>query len=281
MINCGYHRPLLDNLTVLKYNNDKTNKIKKGEFMSVEVLLNHIKNAENEYKVFMGIDSFPTYKIQFKEASVAVAKTNGFESAATAFYKPDSSTHILQVCTNLLMTKELLFHEFTHILDSEIYAKGNKIRYFGLSGFTEYHASQVELMKALGKDSVANRSPFSTETIIDAFSGIRSVHQYFLEKQQFAIDLFSTNGFPANLVILKTAVGVLFNYFGLRSICEMFATNYFEEENNETFLQFIPQSIFNRLNNEMHGWLGIEKIEACMEAYIEIMMGLINKYNLS
>lgn len=249
--------------------------------MSTESLLTQIKSAENEYKAFMGIQEFPTYETQFKEVSLVKARKTGFESPATSFYKPDSSKHILQVCTNLLITKEVLFHEFTHILDAEVYAKGDKIRYCWLSGFTEYHASQIELMKALGATSVVDAVPFSKGTIIDTFFGAKSVDQYVVGKQKLAIDLFSTNKFSTNLAILKTAMGVLYNYLGLRSICEMFATDYSEIENNATFLKFIPQELFNRLSDEMHGWLNEDKIEASMEVYKKITWGLICSYNLS
>ena len=43
----------------------------------------------------------------------------------------------------------IVFHEFTHILDTEMYAKQDSWKYMALSGYTEYHAAQVELMICL------------------------------------------------------------------------------------------------------------------------------------
>ena len=60
----------------------------------------------------------------------------------------------------------ILFHEFTHILDAETYARGDKVKYATSSGFTEYHASQIELLKMLGANSANEHISFSTKKMV-------------------------------------------------------------------------------------------------------------------
>ena len=106
-----------------------------------------VKKLEKDYKAFMGIDSFPHYTFESKSVSLVKADNEGFESLALAKYKAETQEHTLIVADNLNIEPYILFHEFTHILDAEIYARGDKIKYATSSGFTEYHASQIELLK--------------------------------------------------------------------------------------------------------------------------------------
>ena len=105
----------------------------------------------------------------------------------------------------------------------------------GLSGYTEYHASQVELACLVGAETSKCILSFSMNKIIFTFAGNKTVLQYVKEKYQHAIDLFSRDDFPTNISTLKSAFGVLYNYWGLRSICEMYATDFVEIINNEVF----------------------------------------------
>ena len=75
-------------------------------------------------------------------------------------------------------------------------------------------------------------------------SGEKRVAQYVEEKRQHAIELFSREDFPADLNTLKSAFGVLFNYYGLRPICEMYSSDYIEKTDNAAFLRFIPTTNF-------------------------------------
>lgn len=248
--------------------------------MNKNPLIMRLKDFENDFKSFMGIEEFPTYELQTKEVSETIVAAQGFEVAAAAFYQPQYRSHTLLVSTNLILSKYLAFHEFTHILDSEMYANGDQMRYVGLSGFTEYHASQVELMQLLGANTSNQDLSFSMDTTIATFAGEKSVSEYVKGKQQHAIELFSRSDFPADINMLKSAIGVLHNYWGLRSICEMYSTDYTEEINNEAFLKFIPTQVFSIQNRLMHSYLGEEQIELSMRAYPCIIMPLIQEYKL-
>lgn len=248
--------------------------------MNKNPLITYLKGLENDFKLFMNIEKFPSYELQTKEVSETIAATQGFDVAAAAFYHPQNKSHTLLVSTNLVLSKYLAFYEFTHILDSEMYVNGDKMRYVGLSGFTEYHASQVELMQLLGASTFNQALSFSMGTIVSTFAGEKSVSEYVKGKQQHAIELFSRSDFPADINMLKSAIGVLHNYWGLRSICEMYSTDYTEEINNEAFLKFIPTQVFSIQNRLMHDYLNKEQIELSMQAYMCITMPLIQTYKL-
>lgn len=248
--------------------------------MQRDVLMKIIKDYEDEFKKFIGVNEFPAYELQTHEVSLEVADSRRYDSGAYTFYDPQSRKHTLCVSTNLIFSEYLIFHEFTHMLDSEMYAKDNEMRYVGLSGFTEYHASQVELAKMLGADTINKVPSFSIETEIETLAGVKRVSQYVEMKQQHAIDLFSRIDFPKDIETLKSAVGVLHNYFGLRSICEMYSKDYVENMNNRAFLKFISTQEFVVLNRLMHGWFDENKIDLSIKIYINIVFSLIEQFRL-
>lgn len=248
--------------------------------MKKDLLLLQLKKYEEDYKKFMDIEEFPAYKLQTREVSLSLSDMRGFEVAASTHYLPQEKQHSLLISTNLRLIKYLMFHEFTHMLDAEMYVRGDKSRYAGLSGYTEYHASQVELVQLLGANSINETEQFSMNTIIRTLAGEKTVHQYVEEKYNHAITLFSRADFPADINTLKSALGVLFNYYGLRSICEMYAVDYEEVVDNEAFIKFIPTQLFVMMNNLMHGWMDEEKIEKSILVYVNIIYPLVQEYRL-
>lgn len=239
-----------------------------------------IKKLGNEYVDFMKIDSLPAYKIQPKTVSLEKVDKNGFDSVAQSSYNCASQEHMLIYATNIDVLPYIFFHEFTHMLDSEMYVNNDKSRYAGLSGYTEYHASQVELMKLLGADSINLLPAFSMAQQVETIAGIKSVQEYLDNKKQTAIDLFSRSEFPKDIEQLKGGLGVLFNYWGQRSICRMFSNDYIEKEDNSAFLKLIPLTIFHPFNVIMTGWMGTPQIEASIKGYLSIVFDAVQKYRL-
>lgn len=229
----------------------------------------------------MGIKVFPVYELQTKEVSLAIAKSQGFDFVASTFYQSENRKHTLLASTNVDLSKYVIFHEFTHMIDSETNVKGDKMRYAGFSGFTEYHASQVELMQLLGANVVSEGISFSRDSSITTMAGEKSVYQYIIEKHEHANELFSRSDFPVNLDTLKSAFSILYNYFGLRSICEMYAIDYTEKISNEAFLKFILTQNFVALNRLMHGWLNEGKINLSINIYINTVFPLIRQFKLA
>lgn len=248
--------------------------------MNNQISKTELDEYKNQYMHFMGIDAFPNFKLQLKSVSLQVANRQGYDTIATALYQPETGRHELVLAANLILEQYILFHEFTHMLDSEYYSKGDKLRYAWLSGYTEYHASQVELMQMLGANSINDEISFSMDSKICTIAGEKSVADYVNCKYQHAIDLFSRSDFPADISTLKTSLGVLFNYYGLRSICEMYSINFKEEANTSAFRKFISDELFDMLNCLMHKWLDNHQIEQSMTLYRYIICILIKKYNL-
>lgn len=54
--------------------------------MEDSIILNYIKNCEEEYKEFLGITFFPSYEIFYKELTLEKAENKGFDSWTTALY---------------------------------------------------------------------------------------------------------------------------------------------------------------------------------------------------
>ncbi len=240
-----------------------------------------IKTYEEEYKVFMGTDLFPNYGLQAKEVSLRVSEKQGFDSVAITDYLPESDSHRITVSTNITIPRYVIFHEFTHILDTELYAKGDKIKYALISGFTEYHASQIELIDLLNIDTINTPFSFSMTQQINTISGQKSVYHYLHSKLQHASDLFIRTDFPADLNTLKTAIGVLYNYFGLRSICEMYSVDFSDQEDYSVFLNYMSSTTFHLLKTFMKGWLTPSQIEFSGKLYYSIIAPLIDEYKLA
>ena len=249
--------------------------------MNENSLTRTIKKYEQDFIKFMRIDSFPNYEIVPKEVSLSIATSQGFESLASSKYDFSISKHILIVSNNLPLKRYIIFHEFTHILDTELYTKNDRKNHIGISGYTEYHASQIELFELLKANSIEDTLSFSVYNKIDTISGEKTIVQYMNDKFQHAVSLFSRNDFPANIETLHAALGVLFNYWGIRSICKLYSTDYSSQENNQAFLKYIPQTNFILLNNMMTGWVDNTTINLSIPFYFNAVFSIIKKYNLN
>ncbi len=240
-----------------------------------------IEEYEKEYTKFMGIDSFPKYELELFEIKMNEVDEAGFGAIAQAMYNPKTNEHTLRICINLELSKYIVFHEFTHILDAEMYASGDSIKYMCLSGYTEYHASQVELMVLLGVDSIhSTELTFSFKSQIETFSSIMSIEDYLCCKHQFVVEMMSKKDFPANIEILKTTLGVLYNYFGLRSICKMYAQDYVEQVDNTTIINILSSQTFYVMDTFMEGWFNKLKVEMSFRPYSNTLIPLIKEYKL-
>lgn len=241
-----------------------------------------IDNYIIEYSDFVGINYSPNYELRFKEVSQERADIDGIESPANTRFLIDLQKHILCVAENLSIEKYIVFHELTHMLDSDLYVNGSKIRKMGLGGgYTEYHASQIGFAKLLGASEVKNIKPFSMNDMCKTISGNKSILEYVREKQQTASFLFGKKDFPADFARLSDAMGVLFNYWGVRSICEMYATDFVEIIDNDVFMKFIPSNHFCAINRLMHGWLEEKQIEQSIVIYNIIFCTIAQQRNLS
>lgn len=247
--------------------------------MNKEQIGKLIDKYEKEYMDFMGLEEFPKYKVECFEININKTDAMGFGAPAQAKYNPHTDEHTLRICSNLEVRKYIVFHEFTHILDAEMYAKNSPTNYAYLSGYTEYHASQIELMLLLGKDIIHSKQPeFSLTTRIDVFPNKMSVDEYLHGKHQFVVDMMRRDDFPHDLETLKTTIGVLFNYLGIRSICKMYGKDYSEHVDNTSIIKWIPLPLFTVINTFMQGWFDKTKVEKSFGPYSNAIFPIAKEY---
>ena len=234
---------------------------------------NLIKEYEKEYIEFMEIEKLPQYKIDFFEINVEESDAAGFASAAQAYYNTKTDEHILRICKSSEIPRYIVFHEFTHILDTEMYAKQDSWKYMALSGYTEYHAAQVELMIMLGADSIQTQDFSFT---VDVEIGNSTVRNYLNSRHQLVVNMMNRTDFPRDIEALKTTVGVLYNYFGVRSICKMYAKDYTEEVDNTIIIQKLSKVLFEEINSFMVGWFNEAQVELSFVSYMKIKSAVIS-----
>lgn len=217
----------------------------------------------------------PQYKIDFFEINVEESDAAGFASAAQAYYNTKTDEHILRICKSSEIPRYIVFHEFTHILDTEMYAKQDSWKYMALSGYTEYHAAQVELMIMLGADSIQTQDFSFT---VDVEIGNSTVRNYLNSRHQLVVNMMNRTDFPRDIEALKTTVGVLYNYFGVRSICKMYAKDYTEEVDNTIIIQKLSKVLFEEINSFMVGWFNEAQVELSFVSYMKIMWPMLQSY---
>lgn len=176
------------------------------------------------YKKFMGIEKMPNYEIGINEQ-----KQNGILVLASHNYNVNTDKHILKVSQDIYKKKNMeyiLFHEFTHIYDVISYSARNPELYFANRGYTEYHASQIELLKLLGVDSINDNLSFSLKKSIETVFGNTTVLEYTINCRNGARQLISEVNFPDSLNSLLSVLGMIFNYLGRVSICRLYASDF-------------------------------------------------------
>ncbi|WP_405026854.1 hypothetical protein [Lysinibacillus boronitolerans] len=176
------------------------------------------------YKEFMFIDKMPTFQIRIEEN-----KNN-----ASHNYNVGADKHLLIVGPNIINKnmEYILFHEFTHMFDVMTISAKNPSVYFANRGFTEYHASQIELLKLLGSKNKSDNLSFSLTQTVETAIGITTVLEYISKLRDTVKWEIKEEGFPDNLATLSTALGMIFNHLGRISICQLYANDYdlFKEE---------------------------------------------------
>lgn len=234
-----------------------------------------IHGYEEEFKSFTNRDEFPNYDIDFFDIDMEELDRNGFCAAAQAEYNPKTDKHTLFVCRELVPMKYLIFHELTHIIDSEDYAKSNSENYMYVSGYTEYHAAQVELMVLLGANNINEKMHFSMDKNVDTIAGSMSVNMYLRSKIDVVTNTIGKEDFPSSIEIAKGVLGVLYNYWGLRSVCKLYATDYNECIDFSIVKKQLNPYWFAVTNLFMDGWFDNEKVKMSFAPYSNAIMPLL------
>lgn len=258
---------------------------KKAVVMEENIMYQYIKECEEEYKDLFGIEHFPEYEIKYKELGLEKAEQQGYDSFATAFYDIPTGRHTLEIWSKLYtlktVGKAVVFHELTHIYDDDVFVGNDKMRYLGNHAYEEYHASQVELMKMLRVKDLDGTITFSMQEKIDTVTGTKSINEYVGETHKHVTELINRMDFPANIDMLKSTLGIIFNYYGRRSICKMYATDYIDSLDNAVFKRFLTPQMEKLLNSYMEGWFDTIKVEKLCQFYQNLILVLVHQYGLN
>lgn len=250
-----------------------------------EPIISFVKSCEDEYKKFVAIENFPNYQVVSKEITIEKSQRQGFDSPAAAFYDIPTGAHTMEIWSMLFLpnmnAKYLVFHEFTHIWDAEKYSRKDKVKHMSNKGFTEYHAAQIDFLKLLGAKGISQQLSFSMDQSFETIGGRKSANEFVEMPRSLAIKLISRQDFPADLETLATTIGAIFNYYGRRSICKMYATDYMQETENDVIESFIGTNVVKVLDAFMFGWFDDNKVAILDAFYQKMIFTLARRYKLA
>lgn len=184
----------------------------------IPLIKSYINQKLTSYKKFMLTEKMPTFEIVIDEA-----KNN-----ASHYYNVQTDKHTLIVGSNILnkSMEYILFHEFTHMYDVITFSAKKPDVYFANRGYTEYHASQIELLKLLGAKDINDNVTFSLTQPIETIFGNITVLEYILRLRDTVAEEICEINFPDSVATLSNALGMIFNHLGRISICRLYASDY-------------------------------------------------------
>lgn len=248
------------------------------------LLKTYIDKCAKKYTMFIEIDELPPYEIIAQTISLEGASKKGFGAFATHFYNVAADTHHLNVWSEIykpqLHAEYLLFHEFTHILDVEMYVQRDRERNVAFRGFTEYHAAQVEFMRLLKAEKISTQISFTMNQIFETAGGRMTANDYVVKAHNLASDLIARDDFPADLETFSATLGLVFNYWGRRSICKMYASDYQEQVDGSAFEKLLGHDAYKALNVFMNGWQTETQINLIGNFYFKMFISIASKYSL-
>ena len=248
-------------------------------------ITNYVQSCVDDFQSFVGIDSFPDFKIITKEMSLEKATQQGFGAPAAALYDSSKGLHSLEIWSKLYLpqmnAKYLVFHELTHIWDAEVYSQKDKTKHISNKGYTEFHAAQIDFMQVLGAKNILTPFSFDMNQKVETFSGTKTAREYLDEARLLATSLIQRTDFPANIETLSVTLGVIFNYYGRRSICKMYANDYNDDTDMSVISCLIMEQTVSALNNFMLGWMEPERIALVDQLYYRMAISIAQQYHLA
>ena len=225
----------------------------------MERINDYVRGCVEEFKEFVGINSFPDFQIVPKELTKDKSQDQGFDSWATAFYDTATGEHTIEIWSNLWLpdfnAKYLVFHELTHIWDAEVYSQCNKMKYVANKGYTEYHAAQIDFLKALGANSISQPFAFEMDQSLQLIEGEKTAAEFVDAPRKLSEKLITRPDFPSNIETLVTTLGSFFNYLGRRSICLMYCKDYTDDADFSVIETVIGKEAIQFFNMIMTKWL--------------------------
>lgn len=244
----------------------------------------YMNKCMEDYKKFMGISFLPKFKLAAKHVSLTNAGASGWGALATHRFDFQTQVHYIEVWEDIwkpqLHGDYVIFHELTHLIDTENIVKGNRERNVKMRGYLEYHASQIETIKILGNKNINDNSPFSMNRKLQTVSSVKFMHDFVNEPANTANSLLARKDFPKDIDTLVTTIGLIFNYYGRRSICLMYAEDFQESIGKDKFSELIGAEQFAALDVFLKGWLNEMQIEVLGQFYFQMIATKMKEYGL-
>lgn len=248
-------------------------------------ITDYVRSCVDDFKHFVGIDSFPVFDVKSKEITIEKSLKQGFDSTAAVFYDIPTGRHTLEIWSKLSLpqmnAEYLVFHELTHIWDADVFSQRDKLKHMSNKGYTEYHAAQIDFMKLLGAKNIAEPFSFSMKQTVEPFGGTKTAKGFVDMPRNLAVELISRGDFPANIETLATTMGAIFNYYGRRSICKMYAIDYVANEDMSVIAGFIGEDTVKALDAFMLGWLDTTRVSLIDALYGKMIVALAQRNNLA
>lgn len=247
-------------------------------------ITDYVRSCVDDYMRFVGIDDFPSFTLETKDMTLEKVMRQGFDAPAATFYDYHTGGHRLEIWSVLYLPQMnadyLVFHELTHIWDSELYSQKNNIKHMSNKGYTEYHASQIDFMKALGADNIKDPFSFSMDQQFETIGGIKTARDYADQPRKHAAELIRRKDFPADIATLSTTMGIIFNYYGKRSICKMYAEDYDDNADMSAIVKLLGKEMVQLLDVLMLGWFDTEKVSLIDKIFGKRIIDITKEYKL-
>ena len=189
-----------------------------------------ILEFEKEYKTFMEVKDLPPYRIE-----VAEKTSIGFDE--------EKGVYILNIPED--MEKEGLFDIFSDILYTERFVKGDEEKRRIAYGFIKYCTAFTQLSYQMGFKTISGSNSVTMESMTK--SGI-SLSDVVMDKHNAAKNAFVADDRTEDSLLS------LYDFLGTRSFCEMFAADFDRNlYNMAIFSEKLGASVFNKIDNHMHG----------------------------
>ena len=243
----------------------------------------YIKECKEEYMRLLNLISFPEFELRYKEPSSTENANNLFVSNGAAKYDCATGQHYLELDADIHtkgnVAKQTVFHEFTHILDNEKFVRKDYQRYIANFGYSEYHAAQIGFLKALNIVCIDQEKAFSMGDLIDTPSGNISISDYVLEPILLATYAIRQIAFPKDFDELLKILGLIFNFYGKRSVCKMYANDYDDVADKDAIEKLLTPAKVRFLNNHLVGWLDNNGVADIDKIFCDIFITLFSYYN--
>ncbi|ALC84851.1 hypothetical protein AM499_02750 [Bacillus sp. FJAT-22090] len=247
------------------------------------VIENYINEKLLSYKRFMDIEKVPQFELIINQEETV---QTDIAVIAAHNYNVKTDTHTLTITKDITLGEKdhILFHEFTHMYDVITYSEKNSLLYFSNRGYTEYHASQIELLKLLGAESTFEKLSFSLNDHIKTIFGETTILDYILTCKNGVRNLITDAKFPDTLNTFISALGMIFNHLGRISICRMYANDYdlFKDDLEELTVEksFLGQ-YSTQIISVAEGFFTKNQIVQLGLLFSQMAQELFNKYEKS